>query len=104
VRVDDRTGEPAEPFPWLSSEKKQGPFRSTPIRTPRSEAILGTFILGVAVAIVVILFRRGSAGEILLGVSMFCVMGGPAIFLLVAAFARARWARAIRRRRGYSPF
>lgn len=97
------TPEPAEPFPWMSTRKPTGPIRLE-LRTPKQEAFWGVFFVAAGVTFLVATIGRGDVGAIVVGVLCFVMFGGVGVTLLVMARARARWARAVRERRGWSPF
>ena len=102
---DHEPRELSEPFPWMSAEKKTGPYRNIAVRTPRQEAFWGVFLLIAAVVSVGLLVGSGdrSLGAVLLGVLLVVIFGGLGVTFLVIARARARWVRAYRDRHGLSP-
>ncbi|MDF2444498.1 MAG: hypothetical protein JWR01_2701 [Subtercola sp.] len=94
---------PPEPFAWLSRDKPAGRYKISLV-TPRSEAVLGGFLLLAGIVFAVFLFSRGAGGAVALGVLLFVIFGGFGIVLLVMASARSRWARAYRQVHGHPPF
>ena len=102
---DDEQGRalPKEPIAWMTGKKPVGPYRMT-LSTPRSEALMGAFLLGVAVLFAAQLLSAPSVPAVIVAALLVVVIGGPGAVLIVMAIARGRWARAYERLHGYRPF
>ena len=94
---------PPEPFPWMSTNRPSGPYRMT-LRTPLSEALLGSFLLVMALVFFLTAIDSDSTGVVVVGLGSFVIAGGTGIFMLIVAIARARWFRAFERAHGRRPF
>ena len=94
---------PPEPFPWLSTNRPSGPYRMT-LRTPLSEALLGSFLLVMALLFFVTAIGSDSTGVVVVGLGISIIACGTGVFMLVVAIARARWFRAFERAHGRRPF
>ena len=94
---------PPEPFPWMSTNRPSGPYRMT-LRTPLSEALLGSFLLVMALVFLLTAIASDSTGVLLVGLGIFVIASGAGVFMLIVAISRARWFRAFERAHGRRPF
>ncbi|KQM16795.1 hypothetical protein ASF83_13600 [Plantibacter sp. Leaf171] len=74
------------------------------LRTPLSEALLGSFLLVMALCFFLTAIGGDSTGVVVVGLGIFVIAGGGGVFMLIVAIARARWFRAFERAHGRRPF